>query len=142
MNVVKKLIDHEDIGQSALFPVGVSLSRDEFSKLATGEILSAEIRQGRNARFMAKYWATAELTADFSSIYDNKDKVHLYNCLKVGWVDTMIIDSKVVMSPRSISFGKCSEKDFSEFYEKAVVIMAELLQCDVKDLEENYNKYL
>jgi hypothetical protein len=142
MNVVKKLIDHEDIGQSALFPVGVSLSRDEFSKLATGEILSAEIRQGRNARFMAKYWAMAQLTADNSSTYDTKDKIHVYVCVKAGWVDTMIINGKVIMSPRSISFGKCSEKEFSDFYEKAVVIMADLLQCSVSDLEKNYHKYL
>lgn len=145
MNCIKKLIDQSDIGQFGLFPVGVSSSYDEFKKLSAGEIMTVEIRQGRKATFLAKYWALCSLTADNSSTsgcYDNKDKVHIYVCIKSGWVDTMIVDGKVVMSPRSISFNKCSEKEFSEFYEKAIAIMADLLQCDVKDLEENYKKYL
>jgi hypothetical protein len=141
MNLIKKMIEREYIGQDALFPTGNN-SIIDFKKISSGEILTADIQQNRKASFLAKYWALAELTAHNSSTYDTKDKVHVLCSVKAGHVDIMLIDGQVVMTPKSIAFKHCSEKDFSDYYEKAIAIMADLLQCSISDLEENYKNFM
>ena len=141
LNFIKKRIEPDDVGQYAFF-VPFRKSQDNFNKIKEGEKISTEIKRGRNALHNAKYWASCQLVANNHDIYNTKDKVHIYCCYKTGYVDTIVIDDRVHMFPKSVSFANCSQDDFQEFYDASLAVMAGLLDVSIDDIEKNYLEFM
>src|SRR4051812_3219687 len=106
---------------NALLPDGDE-SIAEFAKLPFGKSLRVEVRQPRNVQFHKLYFALCKRIADgIGSTSENISDV-----LKVATGHVHIIRTKSygdVTVPKSISFAKMDQTEFSGFFERCVKVI-------------------
>lgn len=107
----------------------------EFSKIPFGKTLRAEIKQPRNPAFHRLYFALCHRIA--SGIGSDAETISNIFKFATGHVDTIKTKSYgQVEIPKSISFSKMDNGQFSSFFEKCVVVCYEEWKIDPAQLED------
>ena len=95
---------------------------DALRRLKRGPFVMAEITQPRNLQFHRLWRALASITWDnvdheeYPSVEDLIARIKI----GVGHRDRLVFEGGIVaFIPRSLSFAKCSEQEFTEFFDKA-----------------------
>lgn len=95
--------------------------REALSKIKPGKFVLVEVRQARNPRQHALYWALVDLIYQHQSRYATNQQVS--NALKVavGCCDEMRNKhGEIVAVPRSIAFGNMPQDEFEQFLIQAI----------------------
>jgi len=119
-------------------------SLDNAAKLKIGAVYKHEVKKPRNYNFHKKYFSLLNLAFDNQEKYDSREAFRSAITMQAGWYNTHTSLNGVLMfSPKSISFAKMDDSDFSELYEKTVTIILKyvLPGCERKDLAEMVLSY-
>lgn len=130
----------------------VPLSDHDFDKLKRikeDQIIFVDYKKPRNPLFHNKFMSMVR------TVFNNQEKYiefdNLLNVLKIelGYCDTMLVPvapgyDYEIRIPRSISFAKMDEIEFTEFYNKAVTMCLSrfLPQTTPEELEEYVTQIL
>lgn len=96
-------------------------------RVAQGEVVRVELRKVRNPQFHRKFFALLQLVRDSTDAWPTTESLLAALKLEMGHADQhQARDGQVLMVPRSISFGSMDEIEFAEFYERALVTLAEM----------------
>lgn len=121
---------------------------EEFKRLKNRQMYSAEIKQSRNPLFHRKIFALANCVISNlpeDNIWHGKDAYSLIKAceLQLGFVEQRIkLNGEVYFEPEHLNFSEMDETRFAEFYEKCLPILADMINVDPKDLENNSIEYI
>lgn len=109
-----------------------------------GEVVTGTIRRARNPRHHAKMFAL--LNAVFESQNRYPSLYALLTAVKIwtGHYESLMVDGKEVIVPKSISFANMPQDQFESFYNHVVnVILEKILPgIDKSDLERRIDEIL
>ena len=116
-------------------------SREALRSYGCGEIIRVKLFKDRNVRFHRKYWALVNMVFENQEIYKSKEAMHFAIKVAAGWIDHVEVGQKVHLMPRSTSFEKMSEQEFSIFYLDAVEAIKALIPQFGNELEGDLNAF-
>lgn len=94
-----------------------------------GELLRLSVpKRVRNPRFHRKFWAMLNIVFKNQEHYKSLDTLLGVCKIRVGHCDVIQTKHGIVQIPRSISFAKMDNAEFSKFYDAAVNwVMSEVI---------------
>ena len=96
-------------------------------KLAQGEVVRVELRRPRNPQFHRKFFALLQLVRDSTDAWPTVEALLVALKFEMGHVDRFRLSTgDEVQVPRSISFGSMDDHEFTSFYERALVTLADM----------------
>lgn len=120
---------------------------DEKKKLKIGEAYEATIRLMRNIDFHRKYFALINCAWEYQNenvVLHFKHSPELFRKtieMSAGWCDTIysINRKEWIETPKSISFDKMDNTEFSDLYErvKDVIFSVFLKNISIEEFEKN-----
>lgn len=121
---------------------------DEKKKLKIGETYEAEIRRPRNLRFHRKYFALLRCAWEYLNetqqrVFENDMDVFRKSLeVTAGWCEPIynLNTQTFVHIPKSISFEKMSESEFSTLYNNVRDILFSVIIPNIS--QEEFNKNL
>lgn len=106
------------------------------ARLGEGEILECDTRKARHPEHHRKFFALLQQAFANQDKYRNLTDLLVALKLKVGHYDEHVTaDGRLVFVPRSISFARMEQDEFSKFYNAAIVALAELTDAEQVVLE-------
>jgi hypothetical protein len=131
-------------------------SREWYEKVKHGEVVSGEFKKVRNYRFLKKLfallkigfdnWNPGEINSKYGQPEKNFDRFRADCIILAGFYETTIrLDGSVRVEPKSISFAKMSEEEFSELYSRTIdVLIKHVYNASMtpEEIDETVNKYL
>ena len=125
---------------------------DEKKKLKIGEVYEAEIRLPRNLRFHRKYWALLRCSWEYlnerqQEFFKNDIEVFRKSLeVTAGWCEPLY-DLKTQSwyhAPKSISFEKMKEEEFSILYNNVrdILFRAIIPNISQEEFERNLKNFL
>ncbi len=117
----------------------IPASRNEFdklqeAKLKLGEFYEVEIKKKRNVKFHRKFFALLNICFENQDHFLTIDELRHYLTMKAGFYTVVKTPDGEFYSPKSISFSKMDEVEFSDLYDKVFSQVLRLLGCDNEDL--------
>lgn len=101
---------------------------ETLARIKAGEMVAVEIRRPRNLKHHRWWWKLMELVADNMPGAITPELVCEVIKVRVGHVSVVRTRQGEVFIPRSISFAKMDEAQFSEFTDRAIrVIVTDIL---------------
>ena len=102
-----------------------SPSLDELSGMKIGQVYKVKYTKPRNYKFHKKYFAL------LTTAYDNQEKYDAFEhfrdavTMQAGYYEThaSLGTGKLIFKPKSISFTKMDESEFSKLYNKTIDII-------------------
>lgn len=100
-------------------------------RLRQGDILRVKTAKPRNPRFHALFWALMtklheNLPDDKRARYPTVELLASWFKVATGHADSFILEGKgTVYVPRSISFAKCDDVEFGQFFERCADLIAQ-----------------
>ena len=119
-----------------------------FKELKKNQVYFVEIKKPRSIEHHKKIFALANcVIANLpeTSIWHNKDAYTLIKAveLELGYVDQKIkLNGEVSHEPKSISFESLDQIEFQKLYDKAIVILAKMIDVTTEELESNSIEYI
>ena len=111
-------------------------SEEALKRFKIGDIIKAKISKPRNIKFHRKYFKLLSIVFDNQERYKTSEQLLVAIKLKLQMYDIITtIDGKLAPVLHSISFSKMDEIKFSELYNNTLTILADFLQCDLKELD-------
>jgi len=114
------------------------------SKLNVGDIIKAKTNKPRNYEFHKKFFALIDLVFENQDKYETLEDLLVEIKLKVGhYKEHLTTKGQIIYLPKSISFAKMDEAEFSIFYEKVIdVILKYFIPVSRQDLELMINEFI
>lgn len=124
----------------------VPASRTEFdklqeSKLKLGDFYEVEIKKKRNVKFHRKFFALLNICFENQEQFDSIEEFRAYLTMKSGFVKVVDTGNGQMFLPKSISFSKMDNTEFSEFYDRCFAQALMILDCTNEDLIEALNDF-
>ena len=114
-------------GLNALMPAD-SMSEEIMRSLPRSVTFKATLTQGRNVAHHRKFFALLKLVLDNQEYFQNIDELLYAIKLKLGYTIPIKLKYTTGYMPKSISFAKMDQREFTEFYERALdFIQAEVI---------------
>ena len=89
------------------------------AKIAKGELVFVGIKKSRNIKHHRLYWALVGLVYDNQSTYQSKEVISDVLKISAGHADLVRLpNGGEYYRPRSISFAKMNQLEFSEFWDR------------------------
>lgn len=116
-------------------------------KYENGETFEIEIKQvdRRSIEQLNFYWKACHLVSENieNDYIKNKDQVDYWCRLKCHFIDkeksVFLVDKNNVGSwhyvPKSISFAKSQQKEFNDYMNKAIPVLADMISVDIDTLK-------
>jgi hypothetical protein len=107
-----------------------------FDKIRRGTPVLVTVEQPRNPEHHRKLWALANAVANFDKDFvDAEDavewvKLHIPNMHK----SYSLMDGRLAIKTRSIAWASMDQIRFTRFYDRALWLWAEKIQCDPETL--------
>jgi Protein of unknown function (DUF1367) len=130
-------VDHYLVKTNAGLAAADERTEEALRGLGVGEIVAVKIKRPRNIRHHRLFFAL------LNAVFENQDKYlsvegfRFALIIAAGYADEVRLDGdKVVLKPRSLSFGSMGQDEFAEFYAAALAAVPRLLpQYEGVDIE-------
>lgn len=120
---------------------------EEKKKLKIGETYSVEIKVARNLDFHRKYFALISYAWEFlneqeTSVFKTKENFRKYVEISAGYCEVIYHPrlQEFVEIPKSVSFGKMDNSEFSNLYDKVKDVIFSIIGNRVS--EEEFGRLL
>lgn len=115
---------------------------DSLKRIKDGAIIYVDYKKPRNPLFHNKFMSLVRTVFDNQEQYETIESMLNLFKVELGYYDSMYFRKQEIRIPRSISFTKMDEVEFSEFYDKAVTMALSRFLPTVTpvELEEYVNK--
>ena len=95
-----------------------------------------EIKQKRNIRFHRKAMALLNLAFQNQDKFEQFNHLRYYLTMKAGWVDIVATPQGQMFIPKSISFSAMDEIEFSDWYDKVLDQVINLIGSGKEEIEQ------
>ena len=122
---------------NGLFPAD-AMAENAITNLPLGKTLKAEVTVPRNVDHLRKFFALLEAVFPHQEVYPTLDLFRKALTVALGYGDRyQVAPGKYFLEPKSIAFGKMDQREFNEFYDRAVAFILEKILPGVNqaDLE-------
>ena len=99
---------------------------ESLRRLAQGEVVRVEFRKVRNYRFHAKFMALLGFVCNSTGIWPDQKVLLAALKIEMGHCDVYQFAGETVMVPKSINFESMDNTEFTSFYERALMTLAEM----------------
>lgn len=116
---------------------------DELKKIKDG-LVDVTVKRGRNLLHHRKFFALLRVVIANSDRWQNEQQLLKALKFELDYTEKILsIDGKrAYILPRSISFENMGQKEFEEFYDAALPLMAKEIGVDPVELENNSMEYM
>lgn len=111
-------------------------SKRVVSRLSRNDFVICDIKKPRNHRHHRKFFKLLDVVAQSLDTGLSTDDMLLYVKERLGMYRVVAVREKVMKEYESISFGKMSQVEFEEFYDKAVDALIEIAPLDKELVDE------
>ena len=102
----------------------------EMPKFKIGEVYRFKYSKPRNYRFHKKYFALLSLAFDNQEDYEEFQHFRDAVTMQAGWYDShMSLSGNLVFKPKSISFSKMDDCEFSKIYSKTINVILKYIMA-------------
>jgi len=108
--------------QSGLVPCYDS-DYELLKKIKFGDEVTCEIKKPRNYMFHKKLMALLNIAYQNQDRYEHFEHLRYVYTLKAGFFEEIVTDKGVVFKPKSISFAKMDDIEFSELYNRMIDVV-------------------
>ena len=109
-------------------------TKTSYDKIKIGGTVTAEVRQARNSNFLRKWfallnigfdnWEPGELDSKYGTPAKNFERFRADIIILCGFYDNVVrLDGSLRIEPKSVSFAKMTEDQFSELYSKTIDVL-------------------
>lgn len=125
-----------DANATSLMPVDEH-SLNALKQYGEGEIIRVKLMKDRNPRHHRLFFALLNCIYKNQEKYLSQEALRFAITIQAGWVNEIKLSGdKVTLQPKSISWGKMDQHEFTEYYAAALRAIPELLpQFDGVDIE-------
>lgn len=103
-------------------------SKEALNFYGTGEVLRVKIHKDRNPRHHRLFFGLLNLVFQNQQRYLSQEALRFAITIQAGYVDEIRLSGdRVALKPKSISWGKMDQHEFSLFYQAALKAIPELL---------------
>ncbi len=103
-------------------------AREAMNHYGTGEILRVKLFRDRNPRHHRLWFGLLGLVFQNQQRYLSQEALRFAITIQAGFVDEIRLSGdRVALKPKSLSWGKMDQAEFSEFYAAALKAIPELL---------------
>lgn len=103
-------------------------AKEAMNFYGTGEILRVKLHRDRNPRHHRLFFGLLGLVFQNQTRYLSQEALRFAITIQAGYVDEIRLSGdKVALKPKSLSWGKMDQAEFSEFYAAALKAIPELL---------------
>jgi hypothetical protein len=96
----------------------------------------------RNLKFHKKFFGLLNMVFENQEQYTNVDHLRKDLTIEAGFYDVRYdLHGIEVREPKSISFAKMDDNEFSEFYNRVVDVVVKWLGVDKQDVLDNIEQY-
>lgn len=128
-----------------------------FQKLKLGQVVHADFKKVRNYCFLKKYfallnvgydnWSPGEVDSKHGVVTKNFSQFRSDVQILSGFYETWVrLDGSVRIVPKSISFSKMAEEEFTELYSKSIDVLLKYVykndDLDAEGLNKIVEQYL
>lgn len=86
--------------------------------------LEAVVKERRSEPKNRLYWAVLQAVVDATGKWPTSEALHWALKIKLGYIEEIAaVDGKVLIRPRSTSFGKMGEQDFRTYFDAAILTL-------------------
>lgn len=111
-------------------------------KVPLNEPITFEWRKPRNIKFHRKFFGLVNLVYQNQEQYNNIEHLRKDLTISAGYYDIRYnIEGVEIQEPKSISFAKMDEIEFSEYYNRIVDVVVNWLGIDKQDILDNIEQY-
>lgn len=115
---------------------------DKLKKIKVGATVQCDITQPRNIAFHRKFFALINLVFQNQEVFDNIDYMRKELTKAAGYYDTYINHKGVqCFEAKSISFGKMSQDDFDDLYQRFLDKVEEIFKFDSELIKEEIEQF-
>jgi len=116
---------------------------EKLKKLKAGEEYQCEIKKPRNIKFHRMFFALVNMVFENQDNYLSVEDLRHDLTIEAGFYEeiTNMFTGEVYRRPKSISFAKMDELEFSEFFTKFVNIVSVLVGVDNETIHENIQSF-
>lgn len=108
-------------------------SREALASIGFGELVRCEISRPRNLQWHRRYWAAIQLLFENQTRYATAAHLHAAVKHALGLSDLVVAaNGDEIYVPRSESFGKMSQDEFQEFWDRFCDLIATKLLPGLK----------
>jgi hypothetical protein len=103
-------------------------SKEALNFYGTGEVLRVKMHRDRNPRHHRLFFGLLNLVFQNQQRYLSQEALRFAITIQAGYVDEIRLSGdRVALKPKSISWGKMDQHEFSLFYQAALKAIPELL---------------
>ena len=116
---------------------------EKFQKIPIDEPVVFKWTKQRNIKFHRKFFALLNMIFENQELYSNIDELRYDLTVEAGYytIKTNFITGEMTRSPKSISFDKMDDLEFSEFYNSFIDAVINWLKWDKKDILQNIDQF-
>jgi hypothetical protein len=104
------------------------VSKQAFDAYGNGEVIRVKVMRERNPRHHRLFFALLGLVFENQQKYLSLEALRFAVIIQAGYVDEIRLSGdKVILKPKSLSFGSMDQNEFSLFYAAALLALKELL---------------
>jgi hypothetical protein len=111
-------------------------TEEYLKKIGLGEMIGGEFKKTRNYRFLKKWfallnigydnWQAPEVESVHGVPVKNFERFRGDICILCGFYhQTIRLNGEVRIEPKSVSFGRMTEDEFSDLYSKTITVLIE-----------------
>lgn len=115
---------------------------EQLKKMKAGEVYECEIKMPRNIKFHRKFFALINLVYQNQELYTNIEHLRKDLIIASGNYESRYnLDGFEVLEPKSISFSKMDEAEFSDLYSSVVDVICKYFHFDKEELITEVSQY-
>lgn len=115
---------------------------ESLKKIAFGKEVVCDVKIPRNYEFHKKFMALLNLAFQNQDRYENFEHLRYVYTLKAGFFEEIATDKGVVFKPKSISFAKMDELEFSDLYNRMVDVVIKEIGADREMIESELINFM
>lgn len=124
------------------FKIAYNSDYETAKKISLNEPIEFEFTKKRNVKFHRKFFALLNLVFENQEQYNNIEHLRKDLIISAGYYDLRYnIDGVEIREPKSISFAKMDELEFSEVYNRVIDVVVNWLGIDKQEIIDNVQQY-
>jgi len=115
---------------------------DLAKKIPLNESIEYEFTKKRNIKFHRKFFALLNLVYENQEVYNNIEHLRKDLTISAGFYEIRHnFEGVEIYEPKSISFAKMDEIEFSELYNRFIDVVVKWLGIDKQEILENIEQF-
>ena len=127
---------------SGNFKLAFDSDYEQAKKIPVNEIIFYEWHKPRNIRLHRKFFVLMKMVYENQEVYNNIEHLRKDLTISAGFYDLRYdFEGVEIKEPKSISFAKMDDTEFSEFYNRIIDVIIKWLGWEKQEIIDEIEQY-